>query len=66
MKAIASFGLYLWRFFVGDSFQLWALVVCFAVVGLLAHPLGALDGLVAFVLVTAVIWIDVWRRARAA
>jgi len=66
MKAVADLGMYLWRFFVGDSFQLVALIVCFAVVALLAHPLGAKDGVVAFLLVAAVIWIDVWRRARGA
>jgi len=66
MRVLAGIGTYLWRFFVGDSFQLVALVVSFVVVALLAHPLGPWDGVVAFVLVTAVVWLDVWQRERAA
>lgn len=66
MKAIADFGRYLWRFFVGGVFQLVGLAVAFVVVGLLAQPLGAADGALAFVLVAAVVAIDVWRRARQA
>jgi hypothetical protein len=62
-KGIAAFGRYLWRFFVGDALQFVGLLVAFVVVALLAHPLGAWDGLVAFVLVLAVVWIDVLRRA---
>ena len=63
MKLIKDFGRYLWRFFVGDSFQLWGLVVAFAIVAVLAHPLGAWDGGLALLLVMAVVWIDVFRRA---
>ena len=63
MKVFADFGRYLWRFFVGDSLQLVGLLVAFLIVGVLARPLGAWDGLLAFVLVLAVVWIDVLRRA---
>lgn len=66
MKLLSAVGTYLWRFFVGDSFQLVALLVSFAIVWLLRGALGPADGIVAFVLVAAVIWIDVWRRARGA
>lgn len=66
MNAIAGIGRYLWGFFVGDSFQLVALIVSFLVVGLLARPLGAWDGVLAFVLVTAVVWVDVWQRLHPA
>ncbi len=62
MKAIADFGRWLWRFFVGDPFQLVGLIVAFLIVAALARPLGGLDGLVAFVLVLAVVWIDVLRK----
>jgi CBS-domain-containing membrane protein len=65
MNVIADFGRYLWKFFVGDSFQLIGLAVAFAIVGLLARPLGGWSGLLAFVLVLAVVWIDVFRRAAA-
>ncbi len=63
---VTNFGRYLWRFFVGDNWQLGGLVVTFAIVGVLAHPLGGWDGLLAFALVTAVVWSDVFRRAAAA
>jgi hypothetical protein len=63
---LANIGRYLWGFFVGDSFQIIALIVAFGVVALLAHPLGAWDGLVAFAFVAAVVCIDAWRRARPA
>lgn len=62
MRAIGDFGRWLWRFFVGDPFQLVGLIVAFLIVALLARPLGAVDGLVAFVLVLAVVWVDVLRR----
>lgn len=64
MNVLVGVGRYLWGFFVGDPFQLVGLIISFAVVGLLAGPLGAWDGLVAFVLVAAVVCIDAWRRAR--
>lgn len=66
MKPIVDVGLYLWRFFVGDSFQLLALVGSFVVVGLLAPVLHAWDGVLAFLLVAVIVWIDVLRRARPA
>ena len=62
---VANFARYLWRFFIGDNWQLGGLVVAFAVVGFLARPLHAWDGLLAFALVTAVVWSDVFRRAAA-
>lgn len=62
---IADFGRYLWHFFIGDSWQLGGLIVAMAIVGLLAHPLGAWDGVLAFLLVTAVVWSDVFRRSAA-
>lgn len=65
MKAIAGLGRYLWHFFVGDVLQLGGLTVAFAVVALLARPLGTWAGLAAFVLVLAVVWADVFRRAAA-
>ncbi len=65
MKVIGDFGRYLWKFFVGDLFQLGGLIVSFLIVGLFARPLGAAAGLLAFLLVMAVIWIDVFRRAAA-
>jgi hypothetical protein len=65
MSTIVAFGRWLWRFFVGDLFQLGGLAVAFLIVALLARPLGGLDGLVAFVLVLAVVWIDVLRRHAA-
>ena len=64
MNVLTGIGRYLWGFFVGDLFQFVALIVCFVIVGVLAHPLGAWDGLVAFGLVAAVVSIDAWRRAR--
>jgi hypothetical protein len=54
---------YLWRFFVGDLFQLLALAAVFLVVALLARPLGPWDGALACLLVAAVVWADVLRRA---
>ena len=62
MKAIADFGRYLWRFFIGDSYQAVALVVAFAVIALLARSLRAWDGLLAFVLVAAVMGSDIAQR----
>lgn len=64
MNFLVGVGRYLWGFFVGDIFQLVALVLCFVVVALLAHPLGPWDGLVAFWLVSGVVVVDAWRRAR--
>ena len=65
MTALAALGRYLWGFFVGDSFQLIALAIGFVVVAFLAHPLGAWDGVLAFAIVAAVVWIDVRRREQA-
>lgn len=64
MNVLANIGRYLWKFFVGDSFQFVALIVAFGIVALLAHPLGGWDGLVAFALVAAVVSVDAWRMAR--
>lgn len=61
MNAIIGFGRYLWKFFVGDSIQLIGLIVAFLLVALLVHPLGAWAGVLALVLVMAVIWIDAFR-----
>lgn len=65
MKPVIDLGRYLWRFFVGDAFQLIGLMVTFAIVGLLVRPLGAWAGGVAMVLVMAVVWLDAFRRHAA-
>ncbi len=64
MNVLANIGRYLWGFFVGDSFQFIALIIAFVIVGLLARPLGAVDGVVAFAAVAAIVSVDAWRRAR--
>ncbi len=66
MNVLTKIGRYLWKFFVGDSFQFVALIVAFGIVALLAHPLGAWDGLVAFALVATIVSVDAWRMARPA
>lgn len=62
MSAVIGFARYIWRFFIGDVYQLGALAVAFGIVWL-ARALGTWDGLLAFALVVAVIWSDVWTRA---
>ena len=62
-RILQGLALYLWRFFVGDLWQLLGLAVAFALVAGLARPLGPWAGLLAFVLVVAVVWVDVLRRA---
>ncbi len=64
MRPVADFGRYLWRFFVGDVYQLVALAVAFGIVWALHAPLRAWDGLLAFVLVAVVMGTDVSTRAR--
>jgi hypothetical protein len=63
VNAVVAVARYIWRFFVGDLVQFVGLIVAFVLVALLARPLGAWDGLLAFVLVLAVVWIDVLRRS---
>lgn len=65
MKAIVWLGRYLWRFFVGDIWQLACLAIAVLIVALLRPALGAVSGVLAFVLVAAVVWTDVFRRAAA-
>lgn len=65
MKLITATGRYLWKFFIGDTLQVLGLAAAFVIVAALVHPLGAWDGVLAFALVMAIIWIDVWKRAAA-
>jgi len=63
VRAVVAVGRYLYRFFVGDLAQLVGLAVAMAVVALLRPLLGPWDGLLAFLLVGAVLSVDVVRRA---
>ncbi len=63
MNTITAIGRYLWKFFIGDTLQLLGLAAAFVIVATLVKPLGPWDGVLAFVLVMVIVWIDAWKWA---
>lgn len=64
MNGIAAIGRYLWKFFVGDTLQVLGLAAAFVIVAFVRPLLGPWDGVLAFALVMAIVWIDAWQWAK--